>query len=50
MIGNLAPNEWWLPDLIQALAIDGRKLRDGIKRGWLQARRTPRPQTLDCMG
>jgi hypothetical protein len=41
MIGRLKPNEWWLPDLIQALAIDGRKLRVWIKRGWLRAHRTP---------
>lgn len=41
LIGALAPDEWWLPDLIQALAIDGRKIRGWIKHGWLTARRTP---------
>ena len=41
MLGPLAEDEWWLPDLIQALPIDGRKLRKWVECGWVHARHSP---------
>jgi DNA invertase Pin-like site-specific DNA recombinase len=41
ILGPLGSDEWWLPDLIRELGIDGRKLRLWLKRGWLNARRAP---------
>jgi hypothetical protein len=41
LVGPLGQDEWWLPDLIRELGIDGSKMRRWIERGWLHARRAP---------
>ena len=41
LVGHLNPDEWWLPDLIRELGIDGSKMRRWIRRGWLNAWRAP---------
>jgi DNA invertase Pin-like site-specific DNA recombinase len=37
LVGRLNLDEWWLPDLIRELGIDGSKMRRWIQRGWLNA-------------
>jgi hypothetical protein len=41
LVGPLGRDEWWLPDLIRELGIDGSKMRRWIQRGWLHAWRAP---------
>lgn len=48
LIGNershdelLGQHEWWLTDLARELKITHMKLRDWVKRGWVQSRKTP---------
>jgi DNA invertase Pin-like site-specific DNA recombinase len=37
--GLLRKDEWWVSDLARELRVSGGKLRDGVGRGWLRARR-----------
>jgi Recombinase len=39
-VGELGPNEWWLPDLAGALDLPATKLRSWAERGWVRARKT----------
>lgn len=41
LVGPLSPDEWWLPDLVRELGVDGRKMRSWVRRGWVNARRAP---------
>jgi DNA invertase Pin-like site-specific DNA recombinase len=40
-VGELGPNESWLPDLARELGLPATKLRDWAVRGWVNARKTP---------
>jgi DNA invertase Pin-like site-specific DNA recombinase len=41
LVGRLGEAEWWLPDLIRELGVDGRKMRSWVRQGWVHARRAP---------
>jgi DNA invertase Pin-like site-specific DNA recombinase len=44
LVGPLGPDEWWLPDLIRELGIEGAKVRKWVRRGWLHAWQAPAPR------
>ena len=38
---QLGPEEWWLPELAEAIPVSAGKLADWARRGWVRARKTP---------